>query len=129
MLTPRRLKTFDDLHEAVEFANAAKVRYHRKSRDYDIIVRETNPPGLLRTRKPKRWIQGALGKPGALHRELGIPAGERIPVATLRKAAKATGKLGSRARLALTLRGFRHATHRHPSHPYLHPAQRKHRRR
>jgi hypothetical protein len=94
-----------------------------------LAATENYAEGSARTRKPKRWIQGALGKPGALHRELGIPAGERIPVATLRKAAKATGKLGSRARLALTLRGFGHATHRHPSHPYLHPTQRKHRRR
>jgi len=52
----------------------------------------------------KRWIQKAIKKPGALHRSLGVPLGERIPLDDLRRAAKAHGKLGKRARLALTLR-------------------------
>jgi hypothetical protein len=55
----------------------------------------------------KRWIGKAIKHPGALRRQLGIPKGERIPVAMLREASKAPGKLGQRARLALTLRGFR----------------------
>ena len=54
-----------------------------------------------------KWIQAAIGKPGALHRELGVPAGEKIPAKKLARAAKAGGKLGQRARLAETLRGFK----------------------
>lgn len=54
----------------------------------------------------KNWIKGAIKKPGALHRELGIPQGKKIPAATLNKAAKSKGKLGQRARLAKTLKGF-----------------------
>jgi hypothetical protein len=50
------------------------------------------------------WIQDAIRKPGALRRQLGIPAGKKIPLAVLRQAAKAEGKLGRRARLALALR-------------------------
>jgi hypothetical protein len=38
---------------------------------------------------------------------LGVPVGEKIPLTLLRKASKAVGKLGQRARLALTLRGLR----------------------
>jgi hypothetical protein len=52
----------------------------------------------------KNWIAGAINKPGALHKELGVPAGKKIPAATLAKAAKAPGKLGQRARLAETLK-------------------------
>jgi hypothetical protein len=55
----------------------------------------------------KNWIAGAIKKPGALHKELGIPAGKKIPSSTLAKAAKAPGKLGQRARLAETLKGFK----------------------
>jgi hypothetical protein len=55
----------------------------------------------------KKWIQRAIKNPGALHRALGIPMGEKIPTSTLEKAAKAGGKLGRRARLALTLRKLR----------------------
>ena len=51
-----------------------------------------------------KWIQKAIKKPGALHKQLGIPQGEPIPAKTLAKAAKAGGKLGQRARLAQTLR-------------------------
>jgi len=52
----------------------------------------------------KNWIAGAIKKPGALHKELGVSAGKKIPAATLAKAAKAPGKLGQRARLAETLK-------------------------
>ena len=54
----------------------------------------------------KNWIAGAIKKPGALHRDLGIPEGEKIPLALIKKAAKRKDKVGERARLALPLRGF-----------------------
>jgi hypothetical protein len=55
----------------------------------------------------KKWISGAIKHPGALHKQLGVPAGEKIPAKKLAKAAKAPGKLGQRARLAETLKGMR----------------------
>ena len=57
--------------------------------------------------KNGKWISGAIKHPGALHRELGVPQGKKIPTAKLAKAAKAGGKLGQRARLAETLKGFK----------------------
>jgi len=51
----------------------------------------------------KKWIQGAISKPGQLHSDLGVPLGEKIPKSTLEEAAKRSGKVGQRARLALTL--------------------------
>ena len=54
----------------------------------------------------KNWIAGAIKHPGALHKELGVPQGSKIPAGKLNKAAKAGGKLGQRARLAKTLSGF-----------------------
>lgn len=54
-----------------------------------------------------KWIQGAIKKPGALHRELGVKAGEKIPAKKLAAAAKRPGIEGKRARLAETLRGFK----------------------
>lgn len=53
--------------------------------------------------KPKKWIQGAIKRPGQLHRDLGIPVGKKIPRRTLDAAAKRGGKVGQRARLAETL--------------------------
>lgn len=52
----------------------------------------------------KKWIQGAIKHPGALHKELGVPAGKKIPAGKLAAAAKKGGKLGQRARLAKTLK-------------------------
>lgn len=49
------------------------------------------------------WIKGAIKHPGALHKELGVPAGQKIPKTTLEHDASKSGKLGARARLALTL--------------------------
>ena len=54
----------------------------------------------------KKWIAGAIKHPGALHAQLGVPQGSKIPAKKLAKAAKAGGKLGQRARLAETLKGF-----------------------
>lgn len=54
----------------------------------------------------KKWIQKAIKNPGALHRDLGIPAGKKIPARVLAKAAKKKGKTGYRARLAKTLKKF-----------------------
>jgi len=54
----------------------------------------------------EKWIQKAIKRAGALHKQLGVPAGEKIPAKKLAKAAHAPGKLGQRARLAETLRGM-----------------------
>ncbi len=51
-----------------------------------------------------KWIQGAIKKPGALHKELGVPEGKKIPEKKLEEAAKKPGKEGKRARLAETLK-------------------------
>lgn len=53
------------------------------------------------------WIQKAIKKPGALHKEMGVPMGKEIPAKKLAAAAKKGGKLGARARLAETLKGFK----------------------
>ena len=55
----------------------------------------------------KNWIAGAIKKPGALRESLGIGKGKTIPAAKLAKVAKAPGKMGQRARLAETLKGFK----------------------
>lgn len=64
--------------------------------------------------KVKKWIAGAVHRPGALRERLEglrlVKPGQKIPLSVLREAA--TGKYGpksaQRARLALTLRGLRH---------------------
>jgi hypothetical protein len=52
----------------------------------------------------KNWIKDAIKKPGALHKELGVPEGKKIPAKKLKAAAKKGGKEGQRARLAETLK-------------------------
>jgi hypothetical protein len=52
----------------------------------------------------KKWIGSMHMMKGALHRQLGIPAGQKIPLSRLHAAAKSKGKIGRRARLALTFR-------------------------
>jgi hypothetical protein len=50
------------------------------------------------------WMAKAFNpaNKGALHRELGVPQGQTIPMGRLKSAAGAKGKLGARARLAIT---------------------------
>jgi hypothetical protein len=54
----------------------------------------------------KEWIKSAIKKPGQLHRDLGVPQGQKIPEGKLAAAAKQKGKVGQRARLAKTLKGM-----------------------
>ena len=58
----------------------------------------------LRKIYEKNWIAGAIKKPGALHKQLGVPEDKKIPASKLAAAAKKGGKIGARARLAQTLK-------------------------
>jgi len=54
----------------------------------------------------KKWIQGAIKRPGQLHRDLGIPQGQKIPAEALQRALSGQygEKVAQRARLARTLK-------------------------
>lgn len=52
----------------------------------------------------KTWIQDAIKKPGSLRKALKVKSGEKIPASKLASAAKKSGKIGQKARLAKTLR-------------------------
>lgn len=55
----------------------------------------------------RNWIAGAIKHPGALHKEMHVPAGEKIPAKKLAKAEHSDNpKLAKRARLAETLKGL-----------------------
>ena len=49
-----------------------------------------------------KWMQEAFKNAhGQLHKQLGVPQGQKIPAGKLAKAGKASGKLGMRARAAI----------------------------
>ncbi len=53
----------------------------------------------------KNWIAGAIKKPGALHKELHVKEGEKIPASKLKKAEHSKNPtLKKRANLAETLK-------------------------
>ena len=55
------------------------------------------------------WIKSAIKHPGALHAELHVPQGQKIPAAKLSKATHSSNTtLRHRAQLAVTLKGFNH---------------------
>lgn len=59
-------------------------------------------------KKPKKWIQKAIKHPGALHKELGVPEGKKIPKSKMTKALHSDNpKMRKQANLAKTLRGIR----------------------
>lgn len=55
----------------------------------------------------KNFIKGAIKKPGQLHKDLGVPQGQKIPEGKIAAAAKGKGKTAQRARFAQTLKGLR----------------------
>jgi len=58
---------------------------------------------IPKAKKGGNWIKGAIKKPGALREALGVKKGETIPKGKLKAAAAKGGKIGQRARLAITL--------------------------
>ncbi len=56
----------------------------------------------------KNWIAKATKNKGALHRELGVPEGEKIPAKKMAKAAKSKNpRIRKQVTLARTLSGLR----------------------
>jgi hypothetical protein len=57
------------------------------------------------------WIAGAIKHPGALHKSLGVPEGEKIPASKLAKAKRSSNPTTRRrANLASTLGRLRGGT-------------------
>lgn len=57
----------------------------------------------------RNWVAGAIKHKGALHRDLGIPEGQKIPAAKLEAATHSSNpKIARRAELAETMKGFHH---------------------
>ena len=71
------------------------------------MMKDSEHKGMRKGGSTSKWIQKAIKKPGALRKSLGVKKGEKIPAAKLASAAKKPGKLGQRARLAATLKGFK----------------------
>lgn len=61
-----------------------------------------------KAKRPAKWIAGAIGKAGVLHKALGVPPGKKIPLAKLKAIDKGNSALAKRARLAETLRRLKH---------------------
>jgi hypothetical protein len=57
----------------------------------------------------ERWIGKAIRHPGALHKELHVPEGKKIPASKLKKAEHSKdSKTRKRAHLAETLKKMHH---------------------
>ena len=70
------------------------------------IIRKDNPNQVYEYKKGGKtgnWIAGAIKHPGSLRKSLKVKAGEKIPASKLASAAKKSGKIGQRAKLAQTL--------------------------
>lgn len=68
---------------------------------------------MVKKHKKKETIDlGSKGnisiKPGGLHRSLGIPQSEKIPAGKLEEAEQEGGKVGKQARLAATMKTWKH---------------------
>lgn len=56
----------------------------------------------------EKWIAGAIKRPGALHKQLGVPLGQKIPSSKIEAATRSSNPtLKKRAILAQTLKKFK----------------------
>ncbi len=65
-----------------------------------------------RPKRKHKFIKAAIKHPGALHRDLGVPEGQKIPEKKLEAAEHSSNStVRHRADLAETMRGFRHRSY------------------
>ncbi len=76
--------------------NAGEAQHH-----HSMSFHESN---AHHSPRKHNWIKGAVSHPGALHRDLGVKQGKKIPVSKIREAAKGNDVTAKRARFALTMR-------------------------
>lgn len=81
---------------------------HQYDADAESAKAQPHDPIEPHMAKGGHFIAGAIKHPGALHEDLHVPKGQKIPEAKLEAAAKKSGKVGQRARFAETLRGLNH---------------------
>jgi hypothetical protein len=94
-------KAGDEAEKAAERAIYGHNKYSEAQE------REEEKKKSMKKEEVEKWIQKAIKHPGALHKQLGVPEGEKIPAGKLEAAAEKGGKLGKRARLAQTLKGLK----------------------
>jgi hypothetical protein len=92
------IKKIEQLTEEIEIADELLEQF------FDCELLQLTEQVLIEEKKKKNWIKKAIEKPGALRKSLKTKSGKNIPVSKLKKAAEKGGKMGKRARLALTLR-------------------------
>ena len=79
----------------------------RRKAEREAAAEERREARGMRKGGSTNWIKDAIKKPGSLRKSLGVKKGEKIPAKRLASAAKKPGKMGQRARLAKTLKGFK----------------------
>jgi len=84
-------------------ADSVKKSMSTKYKKGGIVKKKMKSGGKITKAKGGKWIQKAIKKPGALRAQLGAKPGKPIPAGKLAAAAKKPGKIGQRARLAVTL--------------------------
>ena len=121
--TAHKTHNFDRSEHFKKHTSAFSLPHESKSTANGIAKKVNTPAERLVTGSPDavrvkeggpieasggKWIQGAIKHPGALHHELGIPEGKKIPSKTLHRAEKSSNPLlAKRAHLADTMRHFR----------------------
>jgi hypothetical protein len=100
------VQRIEDLNEELEIANSIIDSLFEELNSGELVLSEDIV--VLAEEEKKKWIQHALRKhkEGALHKDLKVKKGEKIPEKKLEKAAHAKGKKGQRARLAMKLREY-----------------------
>jgi hypothetical protein len=103
--------------------HGGKAAGHPDEAEDRALVRKMVKHGALTGKKhggeaDGKWIQGAIKHPGALHKALHVPEGEKIPAKKLAKAAHSKNPtMAKRAHLAETLKGMHHAHGGVAGHP------------
>jgi hypothetical protein len=90
------------------FDNPGPLPQHVKPKGTAVASSTERLASKLAQSKNRNWMQGAVSHPGALHRQLNVPAGQKIPAKKIAAAANSSNALlARRARLAQTFAKYR----------------------
>ena len=97
-----------DKHFSYDAAGRKKAATHASKTGQKVEYKKGGSTSKKKKSSNKNWIEGAVKRPGALRKKLGVKKGKKISAAQLNKAAKSSNPTTRRqANLAKTFKNMR----------------------
>ena len=109
-VSPKRNRQYEHIKE--QLMESGKSEEEAKEEAARTVNKQRAEHGETKSSDKKHWIQDAVKKPGQLHKDLGVPEGEKIPADKLEEAEHSDSKkVRERAQFAENMKKIKSKWH------------------